>query len=161
MTPEQAYIEGFVKRASEYGFSEDEAAEILKKASRGDSAAKFLKTIAAKHPHIGKDPAGLISELGELAKHKGYAADNIAHSLGYAPQNEKFSGRATRDWLAEHIRKLKNSPSLEEDFLERLNHQNDFYKPMGEVTIQPSHPTRGGRVGDSFLPKALPENFSF
>ena len=29
---EQAYIEGFVKRASEYGFDEDEAFSILKEA---------------------------------------------------------------------------------------------------------------------------------
>ncbi len=32
MTPEEAYIEGFVKRATEYGFSFDEAVAILKNA---------------------------------------------------------------------------------------------------------------------------------
>lgn len=37
-TEQQAYIEGFVKRASEYGFSEEEAINILKAASelKGD-----------------------------------------------------------------------------------------------------------------------------
>lgn len=34
MTTEQAYIEGFVKRASEYGYSTNEAINILKEASR-------------------------------------------------------------------------------------------------------------------------------
>jgi hypothetical protein len=34
MTTEQAYIEGFVKRASEYGYSEAEAISFLKEASR-------------------------------------------------------------------------------------------------------------------------------
>ena len=33
-TQQQAYVEGFVKRASEYGFSEDEAFNVLKEASR-------------------------------------------------------------------------------------------------------------------------------
>ena len=33
MTAQQAYIEGFVKRASEYGFSEAEAIDILKNAA--------------------------------------------------------------------------------------------------------------------------------
>jgi len=32
MTKEQAYINGFVKKASEYGYSEDEALYILKQA---------------------------------------------------------------------------------------------------------------------------------
>lgn len=34
MTSEQAYIEGFVKRASEYGFNAAEAIDIIKRASR-------------------------------------------------------------------------------------------------------------------------------
>ena len=33
MTTDEAYIEGFVKRAAEYGFSEVEAVEILKRAA--------------------------------------------------------------------------------------------------------------------------------
>lgn len=34
MTTQQAYINGFVKRANEYGYSEDQALNILKEASR-------------------------------------------------------------------------------------------------------------------------------
>jgi hypothetical protein len=34
MTTEQAYIEGFVKRAAEYGFNDEEAFEILKEAAK-------------------------------------------------------------------------------------------------------------------------------
>ena len=36
---EQAYIEGFVKRASEYGFSQDEAISLLKSATAADAPA--------------------------------------------------------------------------------------------------------------------------
>ena len=42
MNTEQAYIEGFVKRASEYGYSESEAVEMLKVAARGEHALKYL-----------------------------------------------------------------------------------------------------------------------
>jgi hypothetical protein len=38
-TQEQAYIEGFVKRASEYGFSYNEAIELLKSATAADAPA--------------------------------------------------------------------------------------------------------------------------
>ena len=44
-TQQQAYIEGFVKRASEYGFSENEAVNILKEASVADA------------PQAQKDPS--------------------------------------------------------------------------------------------------------
>jgi hypothetical protein len=38
---EQAYIEGFVKRAMEHGFNENEAVELLKEAARGAGAARL------------------------------------------------------------------------------------------------------------------------
>lgn len=37
MGTEQAYIEGFVKRAAEYGFNEQEALNILKQATAADA----------------------------------------------------------------------------------------------------------------------------
>ena len=40
MTSEQAYIEGFVKRASEYGYSEEQALNILKQAEESLSPEK-------------------------------------------------------------------------------------------------------------------------
>jgi len=45
MTTEQAYIEGFVKRASEYGFSRNEAIELLK--SAGPVAAPHVNDLGA------------------------------------------------------------------------------------------------------------------
>jgi len=36
-TQQQAYIQGFVKRASEYGYSQEEAVNILKKATAADA----------------------------------------------------------------------------------------------------------------------------
>lgn len=53
MTTQQAYIEGFVKRASEYGYSEDQAVDILKEASRNvynleqQRASPFMNILGA------------------------------------------------------------------------------------------------------------------
>ena len=46
MNTEQAYIEGFVKRASEYGFSQAESAELLKTAMRGQNAYSLIENIS-------------------------------------------------------------------------------------------------------------------
>lgn len=52
-TQEQAYIEGFVKRAAEYGYSEAEAVNILKEASRNvydleqQKASPFMNILGA------------------------------------------------------------------------------------------------------------------
>ena len=66
MTAEQAYINGFVKRASEYGFSYNDAAELLKRAD----AVEFLRD-PLKGPirntinHIGqKAMTGVYKTLG-------------------------------------------------------------------------------------------------
>jgi hypothetical protein len=69
MTQEQLYFaEGFIKRAQEYGFSEDEAVEILKEANEYQS------------PAITPDPVSqneIFAPLGKLHKLKG----------GYQPQS--------------------------------------------------------------------------
>ena len=41
MTTQQAYINGFVKRASEYGFSEAEAVSLLKKAVSREELERY------------------------------------------------------------------------------------------------------------------------
>ena len=53
MTTEQAYINGFVKRAAEYGYREEEALNILKKASFGEMLGKLPKNLPG--------PAGLFA----------------------------------------------------------------------------------------------------
>ena len=45
-TQEQAYIEGFVKRAAEYGYSEQQATSLLKKALFGESAYKEVPELS-------------------------------------------------------------------------------------------------------------------
>jgi hypothetical protein len=69
MTTEQAYIEGFVKRASEYGFNEDEAVGILKEASRNvyeleqQKASPFMNMLGAMA--LGKvAPDAIGGEIG-------------------------------------------------------------------------------------------------
>ena len=49
MTTEQAYINGFVKRANEHGFTDNEAVKILKQASP-QSAASFMENYKAMPP---------------------------------------------------------------------------------------------------------------
>ena len=65
MNTQQAYITGFVKRASEYGFNENEALELLKEAAIN---TKAMERWFSKHPAIssgilggtlGAIPAGL------------------------------------------------------------------------------------------------------
>ena len=77
MNPQQqAYIEGFVKRASEYGFSEDESMDLLKqatrfeeelhKAYRGDKSelANFIKEM--EYPDFtGKYSKGTFDSTGK------------------------------------------------------------------------------------------------
>jgi len=46
MNTEQAFVEGFVKRASEYGFNESEATELLKKAARGQRTYALMNNVS-------------------------------------------------------------------------------------------------------------------
>jgi hypothetical protein len=46
MNKEQAYIEGFVKRAAEYGFNEAEAVQLYKKAFLGEPAYKEVPELS-------------------------------------------------------------------------------------------------------------------
>ena len=50
MNTEHAYIEGFVKRAAEHGFSQQRALELLKEASFGKLLSKIRKASAGTHP---------------------------------------------------------------------------------------------------------------
>jgi hypothetical protein len=59
---EQAYIEGFVKRASEYGYSEEQSLNILKEASFGEMLGKLPKNLPG--------PAGLFA--GGHGRQTGY-----------------------------------------------------------------------------------------
>ena len=58
MTTKQAYIEGFVKRASEYGFSEHEALNLLKSASPETIAMSPGALTAAQ---AGKGPSHIVA----------------------------------------------------------------------------------------------------
>ena len=60
MTTDEAYVEGFVKRASEYGFSAAEAVEILKQAMEMPMAGK-VKPPAPKIPNSIKGNANDIA----------------------------------------------------------------------------------------------------
>lgn len=57
MTSEQAYVDGFVKRAAEYGFDETEAMNILKQAMAEMPMAGKVKAPAPKIPNSIKGNA--------------------------------------------------------------------------------------------------------
>jgi hypothetical protein len=85
MTQEQLYFaEGFIKRAQEYGFSEDEAIEILKEANEYQPPAIT--------PDLGSQNE-IFAPLGKLHK----------LNLGYQPQN--LNGLQTGARLAKTLQK--------------------------------------------------------
>jgi hypothetical protein len=61
MTTEQAYVDGFVKRAAEYGFNESEAMNILKQAAAEMPMAGKAKAPAPKIPNSIKGNANDIA----------------------------------------------------------------------------------------------------
>lgn len=61
MTSEQAYVDGFVKRAAEYGFDETEAMNILKQAMAEMPMASKGKTPPPKVPNSIKGNANDIA----------------------------------------------------------------------------------------------------
>ena len=60
MTTEQAYIEGFVKRASEYGLSEAEAVELLK-----ESSTRYMRELREGTPAGKQIESEMISRMGK------------------------------------------------------------------------------------------------
>jgi hypothetical protein len=82
MNTEQAYIEGFVKRAMEYGFSENEAQSLFKEAARGAQALNLIgRTLLGKKPV--KPTANRMLQLG----------------LAHAPERHTFEAKALADKL--------------------------------------------------------------
>ena len=78
MTPQQqAYIEGFVKRANEYGFSNDEAVAILKQAAE----------LKGDQHKLDVDKDGKIegSDLKKLRQRKEAAEAPLSHPSTYVP----------------------------------------------------------------------------
>ena len=64
MNTEQAYINGFVKKASEYGFDENQAAALLKQAGIKDFAISAMRNLGAgvvKRPRATMTGVGAVS----------------------------------------------------------------------------------------------------
>jgi hypothetical protein len=59
-TQQQAYIEGFVKRASEYGFSEAEAIELLK-----ESSTRYMRELREGTPAGKQIEEEMVSRMGK------------------------------------------------------------------------------------------------
>lgn len=104
---QQAYINGFVKRASEYGFSEAEAVELLKKSDWYDSLSSGLNKLQTNVI----DPASsfvsnkIVQPTKDfLYKHFDPATDpfNPANAAKFnANANKNFAAYANRDRSAD------------------------------------------------------------
>lgn len=71
MNREQSYIEGFVKRAMEYGFNENQAIEMLKEAARGaESIALAMRKATPSAAQSKKEFRNLANELIKNKKNK-------------------------------------------------------------------------------------------
>lgn len=92
MNTEQAYIEGFVKRAFEYGFNENEAIEMLKEAAGGAG-------VLSKLEQAGLNP-GLISKVKASRK---TLADKLRSDISAARKYNSSESALTHptNWLKE------------------------------------------------------------
>ena len=97
-TQEQAYIEGFVKRAAEYGFDENEAVEILKEAARRKMRNGKPFSTAGYNPF-----EGVVSGVGEKLKETAHSAVNKLKDSG---SKLKDSGSKLKDSGISAIKKL-------------------------------------------------------
>ena len=106
MTPEEAYIEGFVKRASEYGYNKLGVIELLKNASeQGSDMDKLIQKIKAQHAvdmsHVhGLDTTtnSMIDSINGMLQHKPqHIAPNPAAldrpNLGFLSRLKAFLSR--------------------------------------------------------------------
>ena len=103
MNSQQAYIEGFVKRAGEYGYSQQEALNFLKQASPETLAMSPGALTAAQagqgvvHPVAPAPPAGVSAISPEMARKLRIpipAAQQQAPAV--APQHNNDLGMFTR-----------------------------------------------------------------
>ena len=101
-TQEQAYINGFVKRAAEYGYSENDATQLAKEAMRGAGAVNLA--------------AGLKSPI-------------LAESA--VPRGFNIPGRGTprARYLAELLREMKAQEKIFPT--EASSHNRDVLRPHG------------------------------
>jgi len=72
MNTQQAYIEGFVKRASEYGFSEDEAISLLKQAAPIPTAPGMLRALAPEAKALASGEQAAARAMMPPTPPKGY-----------------------------------------------------------------------------------------
>jgi hypothetical protein len=79
MPTEQAYIEGFVKRASEYGFNEEESITLLKEATRWRD--EMLKHNFGVYPSQNFEHPGFTFENRHFGYNTGHTPRNYLYSL--------------------------------------------------------------------------------
>jgi hypothetical protein len=70
MNTEQAFVEGFVKRAMEYGFSQNESLELLKEAARGAGALSLIMRRQLKNTPKAQKTKEIRDVANKLVKDK-------------------------------------------------------------------------------------------
>jgi hypothetical protein len=123
MTQEQLYYaEGFIKRAQEYGFSQDEAIEILKEAneyqppaitpdpvSQNETFAPLSKLYKLKGGYQPLDPAPLIGAQLAKIRAKNTLDQAVKNFKARSPQNQNkaraFGGNLYSKWTGNYPEK--------------------------------------------------------
>ena len=117
-TQEQAYTEGFVKRASEYGFSEAEAIALLKQAAPQGFNIANIKDIKQSLDNAMPTLGGLPSPIHGLISRAGAVGTAGLQGLGNAAGN----------FVANH-------PKLEQGL---QNYSNNYNTAMDATRVKPT-----------------------
>ena len=140
-TQEQAYLEGFVKRASEYGFDENEAVNLLKESSFGKMLNRLKKAKPDKFSHAAQQynrEAGFVDQL--MTRHPEIRRGADLHALAalgekdyngnlIIPQGSKSKSLLASGPAAEALHYQGKLKEIKEDLLERFNDAQ--YSPGG------------------------------
>jgi len=159
MNTEQAYIEGFVKRAAEYGFSNEEAVNLLKQANRltkelakGNLSERAIARLmrptnsgalaGMRHqigsPYLKKETfamnvpgIGLYNDVKGIAPHMD---TDLAVALKNNPEKREIYKTMAGDAILAMRKGLKQFPSENTEFIEdeirSMLTKKDDYRPM-------------------------------
>lgn len=109
MNTEQAYINGFVKKAMEYGFSENEAEALFKEAARGAQALNLIgKTLLGKKPIKPRPNRMLELGLAHAPERHSFDAKQLADKLRSVRTLEKYISPGSFNTLENTARSGQN-----------------------------------------------------
>jgi hypothetical protein len=130
----EAFINGFVKRAADYGVSKNEAIEILKQATiplnSEISASNYNHLPLGEDDTITKGMQSVGDGIGAAGHALGNTAHNIGNAIGTGFQNFKTNVGGMLNSAAHNTGlDLFSGPSLAESRYQNNQHLNNTYVP--------------------------------